>query len=99
MATPIWNFGENEAVDNEKVDLKPFKPTGKFFADSQVLMGIFKCVTHPAIRESSYREPKDKLTEEKEITVLNFYKYRIDHNTLRITQLALAAQTTILTLK
>jgi hypothetical protein len=33
MATPIWNFQENESVETDKVELKTFKPTGKFFAD------------------------------------------------------------------
>jgi hypothetical protein len=33
MATPIWNFKENEAIETEKIDLKTYKPTGKFFTD------------------------------------------------------------------
>jgi hypothetical protein len=29
----IWNFKDNESVETEKIDLKPFKPTGRFFDD------------------------------------------------------------------
>jgi len=29
----IWTFEENEAIETDRVDLKPFKPTGKFFED------------------------------------------------------------------
>ena len=29
----IWTFNDNESVETEKVDLKPFKPTGRFFDD------------------------------------------------------------------
>lgn len=57
-STPIWNFETNEAVETDKVDLKPFKATGKFFPDAQTLVGIFKVVTHPALRESSYRQDR-----------------------------------------
>ena len=29
----IWTFEENESLETDKVDMKPFKPTGKFFDD------------------------------------------------------------------
>jgi len=97
MATPIWNYTDNSTVETDKVELKQFKPVGKFFADTQTLIGMFKIVTHPSIRESSYR---DKLSDaEKEVTALNFYKYRLDHNSLRVTSLALNAQHSIQTIK
>lgn len=31
MATPIWSFQHNEAIETEKIDMKPYKPSGKFF--------------------------------------------------------------------
>ena len=100
MATPIWNFEENEAIETDKVDMKPYKPTGKFFADAQTLVSLFKVVSHPSLKEGAYRSKTDKLQEpEKEIQTLNFFKYRLDSNTLRITQLALNTQTAIQTLK
>lgn len=34
MATPIWNFQDNEAVETDKVEMKHYKPTGKFFTDA-----------------------------------------------------------------
>jgi hypothetical protein len=68
MATPIWNFEENELIETDKVDMKPFKPTGKFFTDSQTLIQLFKVVTHPSLRESSYCSAQDKINEpEKEV--------------------------------
>lgn len=33
-ATPIWSFEHNESIETDKVDMKPFKPTSKFFTDS-----------------------------------------------------------------
>jgi hypothetical protein len=33
MALQVWNYQENDQVETEKVDMKPYKPTGKFFAD------------------------------------------------------------------
>lgn len=51
----IWTFQENESVENEKVDMKPFsKPTGRFFDDVATLTRIFNVKTHPGIRESTY---------------------------------------------
>ena len=51
----IWTFEENQAVETEKVDMKPFKPTGRFFEDVQTLVRMFGIKTHPALRENSYR--------------------------------------------
>lgn len=55
----IWNFKDNELVETEKVDLKTFKPTGRFFEDVLTLTKTFNIKLHPALRESSYRENKD----------------------------------------
>jgi len=99
MATPIWNFQANEAVETDKVDLKTFKPVGKFFADVATLVKMFNIIVHPGMRESSYRQKHDKLSEEREINALNFYKYRLDRNSLRVCFLALPPQNIIQTLK
>ena len=29
----IWTFEENQSIETDKVDMKPFKPTGRFFDD------------------------------------------------------------------
>ena len=55
----IWNFEENESIETDKVEMKTFKPTGKFFDDVQTLMRMFGTKTHPGLRESSYREIVD----------------------------------------
>ena len=52
----IWTYEANQSVETEKVDLKPFKPTGKFFDDVQTLTRLFNIQTHPALRESTYRD-------------------------------------------
>lgn len=51
----IWTFEENQRIETDKVDMKPFKPTGRFFDDVQLLVRMFGTKTHPALRESSYR--------------------------------------------
>ena len=51
----IWTFEENQVAETEKVDMKPFKPTGRFFEDVQTLVRMFGIKTHPALRENSYR--------------------------------------------
>jgi hypothetical protein len=100
----IWTFEANQAVDCDKVELKTFKPTGRFFDDTQFLTKLFNVRTHPGIRESSYIPPvensgsvddresnaKDIVPpEKKEVVALNFYKYRVDKNSMRITFMAL----------
>ena len=39
--------------------MKPFKPTGRFFEDTQTLVRMFGIKTHPGLKESSYREITD----------------------------------------
>ena len=99
MATPIWNFQENEAVETDKVELKTFKPTGKFFTDVQFLVKLFNVHMHPCLREAAYKPKGTSLLEDKDVTILNFFKYRLDSNTLRVIQLALPAQNMIQTIK
>lgn len=99
MATPIWNFQENEAIETDKAEMKTYKPSGKFFTDSQFLVNLFKIQTHPAIKESTYKPKGTGMLDDKEISVLNFYKYRLDCNTLKVMQLSINVQPTIQTLK
>jgi hypothetical protein len=91
MATPIWNFQENEAIDTEKTELKTFKPVGKFFTDVQFLVKLFGIHIHPCLKESVYKPKGTSILEDKDVSVLNFFKYRLDSNTLRVIQLALPA--------
>jgi hypothetical protein len=46
----IWTYEHNQAIETDKVDLKPFKPVGKFFDDVQTLVRLFGIKTHPALR-------------------------------------------------
>jgi len=103
----IWTFEENSKVDTEKVDLKPFKPTGRFFEDVQTLVRMFGIKTHPALRESTYRHTESGANDgashddqiQREIVALNFYKYRLDRASLRVTFLCLPSAHNIQTLK
>jgi hypothetical protein len=99
----IWTYDHNQEIETEKVEMKTFKPVGRFFEDSQTLVKMFGVLTHPSIKESSYITPsnelasvdentsqlKDQTDSKKEVIALNFYKYRIDKNTFRITFLCL----------
>ena len=82
------------------MDLKHFKPTGRFFEDVQTLVRMFGIKTHPALREATYRhavnhEVGSHLNEShdehlpREIVALTFYKYRLDRASLRATFMCL----------
>lgn len=79
--------------------MKTYKPTGKFFTDVQFLVKLFGIQTHPALRESTYKPKGNGILEDKEVSVLNFYKYRLDCNTLKVLSLTLNVQSQIQTLK
>lgn len=81
--------------------MKPFKPTGKFFEDVQTLVRLFNIKTHPALKESAYRNEQSandsnanqsqEEVAQREIVSLNFFKYRLDKASLRVTFLCLPA--------
>ena len=96
----IWTYEYNQAIETDKVDLKPFKPTGRFFDDVQTLVRLFGIKTHPAIRYSTYRTTDSATSQNqsaadaadeglKDVTALDFFKYRLDKNTLRATFMCL----------
>ena len=106
----IWTFEENQAAEIDRVDMKHFKPTGRFFDDIQTLVRMFNCKTHPALRENSYRTNADNNNASaanesqhdepvREIVALNFYKYRLDKASLKATFLCLPPAQNIQTLK
>lgn len=79
--------------------MKPYKPSGKFFQDVATLVKLFNIQCHPAIKESTYKPKGNSTLEDKEINVLNFYKYRLDCNTLKVISLSINHQSVIQTLK
>lgn len=93
----IWSFAANESVETEKVDLKPFKPTGRFFDDVITLSKMFNIKIHPALRESTYRVGESE--ESKDIIALQFMKHRLDRNSLRAMFICLPPAQHIQTLK
>lgn len=99
-AQSIWSFKENEAVETDKVDMKPFKPTGKFFDDVQTLAKMFGIKIHPALKESAYRSESAEADEPtRDVTALTFMKHRLDRNSLRAMFLSLVPAQNIQTLK
>ena len=60
----IWQFKENEAVDTSEVDLKQFKPVGKFYEDVEVLAYMMQIKVHPALKPPHYEPlPEGEQTE------------------------------------
>jgi len=96
----LWTFKDNETIETDKVDLKPFKATGKFFDDVQTLAKLFNVRVHPALRESSYRHDQaDSDEPTREVTALSFMKHRLDRNSLRTMFICLPPAQNIQTLK
>jgi hypothetical protein len=58
---------------------------------------MFKIKEHPGLCERNYRQAGS--SGEKEVNVLQFYKYRLDQPTWRVLQLSVNVQSTIQTLK
>ena len=85
----IWQFKDNEAVETDSVDLKTFKPVGKFYEDVETLAKIFNIKVHPALKPANYSGSEDHPSQANEeqkhhdLNTLNFYKHRVDRNTLK----------------
>lgn len=47
----IWTFAENQNINTDNIDLKQFKPTGKFFDDVENLCKIYNIKVHPALKK------------------------------------------------
>jgi hypothetical protein len=98
----IWNFKENESVETEGVDMKPYKPSGKFYEDVETLCRMYNLRIHPAMKPvASPLVEGEKVDEEKpkELNTLNFYKHRLDKNSMKVLFLALQSAPYIHTLK
>lgn len=100
----IWTFPDNESVETDKVDMKPFKPTARFFDDVITLTKMFNIKIHPALRESTYVQKQDENEQQHEeairdITALTFNKHRLDRNSLRTMFICLPPAQNIQTLK
>lgn len=46
----IWTFKESDAVETENIDMKAFKPTGKFYDDIEIVCKMFGIRVHPALK-------------------------------------------------
>lgn len=98
----IWNFKENEAVECDGIDMKTYKPTGKFYDDVEVLCRMFNLRVHPAMKPVVNLRPDGERVEEekpKDLNTLNFYKHRLDKNSMKVLFLALQSAPYIHTLK
>ena len=95
----IWTFRECEAVETEAIDIKGFKPQGKFYEDADTICKLFGIKPHPGLRPHAHSgEGKDE-HESKEVTVVNFNKHRIDKNSMRVLFFALPSSPNVQTLK
>lgn len=52
----IWTFKDNETAETDSVDLKTFKPIGKFYDDVETLTRMLNVKVHPALKPISYNE-------------------------------------------
>ncbi len=100
----IWTFKDNDSVETEGIDLKTFKPVGKFFDDVETLCKMFNIKQHPALKPPAHNEGKQgesHFDEEKakDVNTLTFYKHRLDKNSMRVMFLALSISPNIHTLK
>lgn len=66
----IWNFAENEVIETDKIEMKSFKPTGKFAEDVQFLLRHFNVKCHPALREAGCS--KAGAIENRDLNSLSF---------------------------
>lgn len=63
----IWTFKENDTTETDQIDLKTFKPTGKFYEDVELLAKTFNVKVHPALKPVSYAPlPGEEPTKEEE---------------------------------
>ena len=46
----IWNFRESDSVETDSIDLKAYKPLGKFYEDADNISKLFGIKLHPALR-------------------------------------------------
>jgi hypothetical protein len=63
----MWNFKENDAVETDAIDVKGFKPTGKFYEDVDSLCKTFNVKKHPALRNPQQHSGEGS-DEVKEVT-------------------------------
>ncbi len=55
----IWQFKDSEAAETDNIDLKAFKPVGKFYEDVETLCKTFNIKVHPALKPVSYGSAED----------------------------------------
>ncbi len=92
----IWTYKECEAVETDGIDLKGFKPTGKFFEDADLICKLFNIKVHPGLKAASNGSSGENAQEEpKDLHQLSFNKHRIDRNSMRVLFFALPASPNI----
>ena len=101
----IWTFRECEAVETDAIDLKAFKPVGKFYEDAEALCKTFNIKVHPSLRNPNHASGSadggaaTAHEEVKEISQITVNKHRIDRNSMRVLFFSLPASPNIQTLK
>ena len=50
----IWQFKDNDNAETDGVDLKLFKPVGKFYDDIETITRMLNLKIHPALKPAVY---------------------------------------------
>jgi hypothetical protein len=107
----IWTFKANDQQACADIEPKQFKTTSNFHDDIEMLCKNLSIKVHPALKKpgkpmTPSEESKDgdsKPAEEeikpKELNTINFYKHRLDKNTLKVLFFLLPYYPNIHTLK
>lgn len=90
----MWTFKENEAVETDAIDVKAFKPVGKFYEDVDTLCKTFHVKAHPALR-NPHQSSGEASEEVKEVSQITINKHRIDRNSMRVLFFSLPASPNI----
>lgn len=58
----IWTFKDNEITETEGIDLKTYKPCGKFYEDVETLCRMFNIKVHPALKPVVHNQGEEQKT-------------------------------------
>lgn len=89
----IWTFAENNSKNTDDVNLGQYKPTGKFYEDTEAVSKLMGIHLHPGLRPVLWEKEKPmefhdeedgKEPEEKPVTTVKFDKHRLDKNSMKV---------------
>jgi hypothetical protein len=57
----IWTYKESDTVETDSIDLKAFKPIGKFYEDIETLTRMLGIRVHPALKPHQNQSEDGKI--------------------------------------